>query len=357
MKKYVKTTSITDVNLINLVARTSGASGGITITYSTNQTESHSLWGTTRTSDEINNLNKFNLSSYYKIRQLDLFPESEVGNTLITNTGLVLIINSGKLTIYDIYQKDSIVYGDIDPVDYSILLSYDERSNPKNKKIIMYYDITEYDEGRIVSYGPSLPTFNQSTSPDEFVQVVDSTFSLYKKGQGAWVFEKILSNSANISNTIYLHEYFQIVSSVGRIYSARVAKSKTVNSLIFIDSSNQYHFNSQNDFTTVLTKDEYGFYQVSSSSWFETYRETGTFSFLKRPFVRMLIPEDSEVIWSQNDQSVLIERVYLDETADENGNVNAIYMLKDLSVSSANKTIEFKIAPPSEKKSGYFMVF
>ncbi len=353
MKKYVRSTTVTNVSNITLVARTTT---GITITNPTtgNQTISD-LW--TRDSSEINNLNKFNLLSYYKIRQLSYFPESESNNTLITNTGLILILNSTYLTIYDIYERESTDYDSIDPVGYDSLLSYTELNNSVNKRVILYSGYG-YDFGEPVAYGETLPTFNAGTSPEKFVVFVGGSATLYVKGVSSWSSGTSLDTSGYIINIDYGHMYFSVVSGIGRVFTANSVLSDKVNSLVFIDSTG-YHFNSLNDFNAVLNKDDYGYYLVSQSDWIVTYNQTSTFSVLKRPFLRFYGPAGFNVYFMDDialnrGGTTIVEQVSRGAT-DAEGNQDVVYLLKDLNVSSADKVLEYKVS--TEKASGFFILY
>jgi len=80
---------------------------------------------------------------YTKGRRVDILPESDENNTIITNDGLIGVIYeiSGEtyLTVLDLFESESGTYGNITPIDYDLLKQYSEITNPLAKKVFICY--------------------------------------------------------------------------------------------------------------------------------------------------------------------------------------------------------------------------
>jgi hypothetical protein len=93
-------------------------------------------------------------------RQVSLMPESTSSNTLITNDGLVAVfyqissvLYMSLLDIFDVGQVD--FDDDIEPADYSALLSYTLSTNPEHERIFVAYKAgsgDNFETGNLLVY-------------------------------------------------------------------------------------------------------------------------------------------------------------------------------------------------------------
>jgi hypothetical protein len=81
-----------------------------------------------------------NAALYINNRVVSVLPESTSNNTLITNDGLVVVYyeveGSKYLIILDIFEQDTALYDEVNPVDYQLLLNH-LLDDPIRKRLFM----------------------------------------------------------------------------------------------------------------------------------------------------------------------------------------------------------------------------
>lgn len=139
MKKYIidiTSEEITQIQDINTLKRTNNSVTGVLINERAYQIDA---WNSAGRDFAIYKYN--NPTLYLLNRKIDILPESKIGNTIITNDGLIGVVypigDNYFITIVDIFEQDTLTYDLITLNDFDLVDLFTEEDNPFNKRIFL----------------------------------------------------------------------------------------------------------------------------------------------------------------------------------------------------------------------------